>query len=319
MSLTIEDIRAAAERIRPYAVRTPLLRLPNLDEYLGCEVYAKAECMQITGAFKLRGAMNRALMLSQNELKNGIVAASSGNHGRAVAYAAKLLGARATIVMPHTVPAVKVEAIKALGAEVVQCEASERFHIARQICDERQATMIPPFDDEAVMAGQGTLGLEITEQCPELDALIVPVSGGGLISGVATAIKTLSPRMKVYGAEPAVLPRYSASIAAGKPTQVPYNRSIADALAAQIPGEKCFPYVAANTDAIAAVEEKFILRGMKLLLTQGKILAEPSSCIGIGAVLQGLIPVGKTDKVCFLISGGNVGLEQLGALDTVEI
>ena len=166
MSMTLETIRAAHARIAPYIVPTPLLRLPALDDALGCEVYVKAECMQRTGAFKLRGAMNKILALTDAERASGFVAASSGNHGRAVAYAAQRFGTHACIVMPETAPAVKQAAIRALGAELVLCDASERFAIAARLCAERGATMVPPFNDELVMAGQGTVGLEIMAQCP---------------------------------------------------------------------------------------------------------------------------------------------------------
>ena len=157
------------------------------------------------------------------------------------------------------------------------------------------------------------------EQCPEVDKVIVPVSGGGLIGGVSTAIKGMAPRVKVYGAEPAALPRYSESLKAGKPVKVEQKRSLADALVAQIPGDICFPYVQANTDGFAAVEDQYMLKGMKLLLTEGKVLCEPSSGIGMGAVMQGLIPVSPQEKVCFLISGGSVGLDQLRILEEVEL
>jgi len=316
---TLDSIRAAQQRIAPYTVQTPLLRLPALDEYLGCQVYVKAECMQITGAFKLRGAMNAALSLTQEQLDRGIITASSGNHGRGIAYAAKMLGATATIVMPFTAPKVKVEAIKALGAEVIQCETSERFRVADEVCAQRGATMIPAFNAEEVMEGQGTCGLEIMEQCPELNAVVVPVSGGGLIGGVSTAVKGVAPQVKVIGAEPAALPRYSESLKAGKPVKVEQKKSIADALVAQIPGDICYPYVAANTDTVVAVEDEYLLKAMKLLLTQGKLLCEPSSAIGMGAVLQGLVTFKPEDKVCFLISGGSVSLEQLDVLKDVEI
>lgn len=198
MNMTLETIRAAHARIAPYIVQTPLLRLPALDDALGCEVYVKAECMQRTGAFKLRGAMNKILTLTDAERARGFVAASSGNHGRAVAYAAQRFGTHACIVMPRTAPPVKQAAIRALGAELVLCEASERFDVAARLCAERGATMVPPFNDEAVMAGQGTVGLEILAQCPEIDAVVVPVSGGGLIGGVSTAVKALAPRVRVF-------------------------------------------------------------------------------------------------------------------------
>ena len=293
--------------------------MEKLDEFLGCQVYLKAECMQITGAFKLRGAVNKIKTLTPEQLSCGIVAASSGNHGKAVAYTAKKLGAKATIVMPYTAPAIKVNAIKELGAEVVQCDTSERFEVAERICKERNATMVPPFNDEDIMAGQGTSGIEIMEQCPDIDKVIVPVSGGGLIGGVSTAIKGMNSSVKVYGAEPAALPRYSASLKVGKPVKVEQKKSIADALVAQIPGDKCYPYIAKNTDGFFDVEDEYLLKAWKLLLTEGKILCEPSSAIGIGAVLQGLAKVEKDEKVCFLISGGSVGLEQLKVLEEVTL
>lgn len=314
MSVTIETIQEARGRIAPYIVKTPLLRLQNLDPFLGCKVYAKAECMQITGAFKLRGALNKLLSLPQEQLARGVVAASSGNHGRAVAYGAKMLGTTATIVMPRTAPPLKVENIRALGAEVVLCDVSERFEIAAKICAERGAVSIPPFNDEAILAGQGTAGIEIFEQAPDLDLVIIPVSGGGLIGGVSTAVKSLAPQMKVYGAEPAALPRYSASLAAGSPVTVERHFSIADALAADTPGSICFPQVQKYVDGVVAVEDDYLLKGMKLLLTEGKVLAEPAACIGLGAVLQGLITVTPETKVCFLLSGGSVGLDQLDIL-----
>jgi len=318
MALTIEEIRKARKQIEPYIVQTPLLRLHSMDNYLGCEVCVKAECMQVTGSFKLRGAMNKALSLTSEELRRGIVAASSGNHGKGIAYAAKLLGAKATVVIPDTAPRIKVETIRALGAEVVLCDAPRRYEIASKICRERGAALIPPFNDEEVMAGQGTVGLEIIEQCPDINAVIVPVSGGGLIAGVSTAIKAESPDTLIYGAEPSAAARYTASFEAGKPVTVEAKKSIADALCAQFPGDLCFPYAAANTAGFAAVSDEYILKGWKLLLTEGKILCEPSSAIGIGAVLQGLVPVKREDKVCFLLSGGSVGLEQLDVLKEVS-
>ena len=319
MSLTISDIREAGKRIEPYIVHTPLLRLANLDEYLGCRVYVKAECMQKTGAFKLRGALNKLLSLSPEEVSRGVVAASSGNHGRAVSYGARMLGTKAVIVMPYTAPAIKVNNIRALGAEVVQCDASERFAVAERIRAERGAVMVPPYNDELIMAGQGTAGLEIAEQEPDLDAVIVPVSGGGLLGGVSTAVKEMNPGIKVYGAEPEACPRYSESLRAGHPVTVERKPSVADALVSDTPGALCFPQVRKYADAVVPVKDEYLLKGLKLLLTEGKILAEPSSCIGMGAVLQGLIPVKPEDKVCFLLSGGSVALEQLDILKEVRL
>ena len=181
------------------------------------------------------------------------------------------------------------------------------------------AAMVPPYNDEYVMAGQGTCGLEIADQAPDLDAVVVPVSGGGLIGGVSTALRTVMPGAKIYGAEPAVLPKYTRSLEAGARVSVESVPTIADALVSNMPGEKCFPVVQKNVDRIFDVTEHDILRGMKLLLTVGKVLAEPSSCIGIAAVLAGQIPVHKEDKVCFVITGGSVGISQLAQLEDVDI
>ena len=319
MTLTLKEIDQARARIAPYIVQTPLLRLRNLDEHLGCEVYAKPECLQTTGSFKLRGALNKVLSLSKDELERGVVAASSGNHGKALAYTAKMLGVKATIVLPYNAAQVKVDTIQSLGAEIVRCDVAERFAVAERIAQERGAALVPPFNDEAIMAGQGTAGLEIVEECPDLDAIVVPVSGGGLIGGVATAVKAASPHTKVFGAEPAVLPRYSKSLAAGQPVTVEKRGTVADALLSLIPGDVCFPYVAANVDAFADVDEEYILKGMKLVISEGRLLCEAASGIGAGAILQGLIPVKETDKVCLFISGGSVSLEQLRMLEDVAI
>lgn len=319
MAVTIESIYEARKRIAPYIIQTPLIRLHSLDPYFGCQVYVKAECMQTAGAFKIRGALNKLLSLSKEQINHGVVAASSGNHGCAVAYGAKLLGTEATIVMPRTSAPIKIENIRALGAKVILCDASERFQIAERLCAEQDAVMIPPYNDEDIIAGQGTVGVEIAEQCPELDMVIVPVSGGGLLGGVSTAIKALAPDIKVFGSEPEALPRYSTSLAAGYPVAVERHASIADALVSNKPGNICFPYVQKNTDTVVAVNDEYLLRGMKLLLTEGKLLAEPSSCIGLGAVLQGKIPVTPEKRVCFILSGGSVGLDQLDRLKEVSI
>ena len=202
-------LQAARNRIAPYIEITPLLRLRSLDPFLNCEVYVKAECMQVTGSFKIRGALNRMLALKPEALQNGVVAASSGNHGRAVAYGARMLHTHATIVMPRTAPQVKIDGIRNLGAEVILCDAADRFAIAEETCRKNAATLVPPYNDDLVMAGQGTAGLEILGQCPDIDVIVIPVSGGGLLGGVATAVKATKPDVIIYGAEPAALPRYS--------------------------------------------------------------------------------------------------------------
>ena len=319
MTFSIDSIITANKRISPYIIKTPLLRLENLDSYLGCRVFAKAECMQKTGSFKLRGALNKVLSLSREDMERDIVAVSSGNHGRAVAYAAKMFGLRATVIVPDTAVRVKIEAIRDLGAEIIQCRAEERYELADRLCRERNGVMVPPFDDFEIMAGQGTAGLEIIDQCPAMDRILVPVSGGGLLSGVACAVKTLSPRTKVYGICPEVLPHFRLSMEKGEPVSVEQRSSVADALASRQPGKKTFPVVRRYCDGIVAVSEEKIRQGMKLILTEGKLLAEPSSCIGAAALLSGSIPITKNENVCLLLSGGNVGLEQLEGFRDVTL
>lgn len=315
----IEAVRAARQRIAPYVWETPLLRLANLDPYLGCQVYAKAECMQKTGSFKLRGAMNKVLSLTPEQLDRGIVAVSSGNHGRAVAYAASLFGARVTVVIPDTAARVKVDAIRSLGADIIQCRADERYDLAERICRESGGVMVPPFDDFDIMAGQGTAGMELVEQGPGFDLVLVPVSGGGLLSGIAASVKALSPQTRVYGICPEVLPHFKLSLEKGEPVAVPQRTSVADALASRQPGRKTFPVIRQYCDGIIPVPEDQILRGMKLLLTEGKLLAEPASGIGAAALLTCVVPVKKTDRVCLVISGGNVGLELVEKLKDVSL
>lgn len=312
--VTLDTIKQAKERIAPYIYETPLIRLACLDEILGCTVYIKAENLQKTNSFKLRGAMNKLLSLTQQELERGVVTASSGNHGKGIAYGAGLLGAKAIIVIPDTTTSVKVDGIRAMGAEVILCKKAERYDVARKLSAEYGYTLAHPFDDDMIIAGQGTAGLEIMSQLPEMDAVITPLSGGGLLAGIALAVKSLSPHTRVIGAEPAILPRFAESLKAGKPTSVPEQITLADALPATEPGERNFPIIQTHVDQVVGVSEAFIAQGVKLLLNKAKTLAEPSSAIGMGAVLEGLINVQKNENVCFLISSGNVDVNRIAAL-----
>ncbi|QPQ37424.1 threonine ammonia-lyase [Lysinibacillus sp. JNUCC-52] len=309
--LTVEKIQAAKIKLAPYIYQTPVVRLHGLDDLLNCNVSIKAENMQKTNSFKLRGALNKLLSMPLEQLQHGVVAASSGNHGKGVAFAAKLLNIPATIVLPETAPSIKVDGIRALGANVVQCKLAERHLITEALSLEHGYAIIHPYDDYDIMAGQGTVAIEILEQLPQVNAIVVPIGGGGLISGVATAIKALAPHVKIIGAEPAVVSRYSESIKSGERLLLKEQKSLADALLTLQPGERNFPIVQKIVDDIVRVDEASIESGMKTLLEAGKILAEPSSAIGIGAALQGHLPISKNDDVCFLISGGNVGLNQL--------
>ena len=310
MDFSIQQIYEAEKRIHPYIIKTPMIRLEQLDDILGCQVYVKADCMQKTGSFKLRGAMNMILDLGVDNLRNGIVTASSGNHGRACAYAAKMFKIPVTIVVPDTATEIKVDNIKKLGAEIIQCPAVERFGVAERICKEKNAVFIPPYNDERIMAGQGTAGLELTEQFPDVDTVLVPTSGGGLLSGIATAVKGAS-NAEVIGVEPSQIPRYTESLKAGKPVEVEQKISIADALVSNHPGTKCFSVVQKNVDRIITVSDEGIIEAQKLLLLEGKIFAEASGCLGIAAVLENKVDFKKTQKVCFFVSGGNCTIEQI--------
>lgn len=309
--LTIEMIHQAKERISPYIYETPLLHIPILDDQLGCQVYVKCENMQKTNAFKLRGAINKMLTLSKESLDKGVVTASSGNHGKATAYAAKSLGVKACVVVPNTIPKIKADGIRGYGAEMIYVVPAERYAVAESIKDKRGYTLISPFDDYEIMAGQGTIGLEIMEQLSDVDTVVVPIGGGGLIGGISTSIKETNSNIRVIGVEPTNTCRYTNSYAAGERIKLPPDSSsIADGAQTLSPGERNYPIVQKNVDAIVTVDEEYILKGTNLLLNSGKILAEITSGLVIGAVLQGKLKFGPEEKVVFLLSGGNIGMDQ---------
>ena len=225
-----------------------------------------------------------------------------------------MLGIKATVVIPDHAPEVKVQAVKDLGAKVIRCPKSERFAIAERISAEEGSCYVPPFDDYNVMAGQGTIALEILEDLPDPDAVLVPIGGGGLTSGVATGIKGIRPQTKVYACEPARIPRFSVSLKEGKPVTVPLQDTIADGIATLRPGDKTLPIVRDKVDKVLDVPEEALLPAMKLLLTEGKVLAEPTSSIGIAAIQSGLISFKPEDKVVFILSGGNMDMSLVASL-----
>lgn len=318
--LTIKMIKEAQKRISPYVYKTPLLSLDNLNKYLGCEVNIKMESLQMTNSFKVRGAVNRLMTLSNEVLKKGIITVSSGNHGKATAYAASQFSVKARVVVPDSAPKIKVEGIKSYGAELIFSGQAERFDIGHKLSEENDWGFISPFDDYEVMAGQGTAGLEILEQLPDVDYIMVPIGGGGLISGLSTAVKKTKPGVKVIGVEPAAVPSYTRSFEAGHPVTLDSNsKSVADGLQTLRPGELNFPIIEKYVDDIVTVEEENILKAAKLILTEGKLLAEISSCITFGAILQGAIKFKPKDKVVFLLSGGNIGLDQINTFKDMEL
>ena len=306
--ISLQDVQAAQTRIAPHIVRTPLLRIPALDEALGCQVYLKFEGFQPIGAFKIRGAMNKALSLSPEELSRGLVCASSGNHAQGVACAAKQLGTRAVIVMPTNANPVKLNGVKSFGGkvELVGTLSSQREARASQLVEEQGMIEVHPYADPYVAAGQGTIGLEVLEDLPDVDAVACPIGGGGLISGITTAVKGLAPSVKTIGVEPAGAPRYSVSRKAGKPMELEKVDTIADGTRTDHANPDNFEMIQARVDDLCQVEDPYIRQAMVLLMTTAKLMVEPSGALPVAAALAGTLPVQPNQKVVFVLSGGNV-------------
>jgi len=306
--ITLQDVQQAQQRISPHIVRTPLLRVPALDEFLHCQVYLKFEGFQIMGAFKIRGAMNKALSLSPQELQRGLVCSSSGNHAQGVACAAQRLGSKAVIIMPADANPVKLEGVKAFGGfvELLDMLSSVRESRAAELAEKEGMVLVHPYADPYVAAGQGTIGLEILEDLPDVDAVVVPIGGGGLISGIATAIKGLKPDTKTIGVEPAGAPRYSVSRAAGKPEALSKVDTIADATRTDKANPDNFEMIQARVDELCTAQDDQIRQAMKLLMEKAKLLVEPSSSMPVAAALAGNLPVEPDQKVVFVLTSGNV-------------
>lgn len=301
------DVQAARTRIAPHIVRTPLLRVPALDEALGCQVYLKHEGFQAIGAFKIRGALNKALSLSEEELGRGLVCASSGNHAQGVAYAAHKLGAQAVIVMPTNANPVKLAGVQRWGGQVelVGTLSSQREERAAQLVREQGMVEIHPYADPFVAAGQGTLALEVLEDLPDASLIAAPIGGGGLISGIATAVKGAAPQVRTVGVEPAGAPRYTRSRAEGRPVQLESVQTIADGTRTDHANPDNFAVIQARVDELYTVEDRWIEEAMRLLMTAAKVIAEPSSVLPVAAALCGALPVRPEDKAVFVLSGGN--------------
>ena len=315
--LKLADIKEARERIGSYVLRTPLLRQSALDELLGCEVYLKHEGLQVSGSFKIRGATNKILTLTPEELGRGVVSASSGNHAMGVAYAARRAGTQATIVMPENANPVKLAGVRGYGATVMQVGtlSSQREDAVRQFAEEKGMIEVHPYADPYVAAGQGTIGLEVLEDLPDMDVIVVPIGGGGLISGVSTAIKETSSKIRVVGAEPAACPRYALSRKQGKSISMDsVGETIADGTRTNRADPKNFEMIEARVDDFCAVEDEWIIKAMKAVVSNAKIVAEPSSVMGVAAALSGALSGLSGKKVCFLLSGGNNDLKQLAKI-----
>ncbi|HLX10784.1 MAG TPA: pyridoxal-phosphate dependent enzyme [Thermoanaerobaculia bacterium] len=316
LSVSLDDVRAARERIAGYVHRTPVLRSRTLDAAAGCRLYFKCELFQRAGAFKARGAFSRLTLLGAAERAAGVVAFSSGNHAQAVALAARELGMAATIVMPDDAPAAKVAATRGYGARVVLYDRAtgDRDAIARRISAEQGAVLVPPFDDDAVIAGQGTLALELLEEVPELEVLVAPCGGGGLLSGIAVAGRGSRPGLRVFGVEPEAGDDMRRSLAAGEPVTVPLPATIADALMTTRPAARTLAIVRALAEDVLTVSDLELRRAMARLASRLKLVVEPGGAAGFAALLHGKVPDVAGRHVGVVLSGGNVDLERFGTL-----
>lgn len=317
MSVSFADIEAAAERLKGWAVETPLIESPALNDRLGLRVLIKAETLQRVGAFKFRGAFNRLVQLDAAERARGVVAFSSGNHAQGVALAAKLLGLSAVIVMPSDAPKVKVDATLGYGAEVRFYDRlkDSREAIAAEISRERGCVVVPAFDDPHIIAGQGTVGLELVRQAQaigaRLDVVSAPISGGGLLAGLAVAVKHLSPDTRIVGVEPASFDDTLKSLQTGaRVVQKPTSRSLCDALESPAPGEITFPILQRTVADIAVVTDAEITDAMRLAFATLKLVVEPGGSASLAALLAGKIDMGGGTTLGLVLSGGNVDPDQ---------
>lgn len=308
---TLTDIQQAAERIRPYAHRTPVLTCASLNQQVGAQLFLKCENLQKVGAFKFRGACNAVFALSAAEAERGVVAHSSGNHAQALALAAQLRGIPAYIVMPNNAPAVKKAAVAGYGGQITFCEPTlaAREATQAQVVAATGATVVHPYDNDAVITGQGTAVLELLQEIPDLDVVIAPVGGGGLLSGTAIAATALSPRIRVIGAEPELADDAFRSLAAGKIIPSTNPRTIADGLLTSL-GSRNFPIIQQHVEQIVTVSEAAIIAAMKFTWERAKIVIEPSAAVAIGVLWERKIDL-TSQRVGIILSGGNVDLERL--------
>jgi threonine dehydratase len=313
--IQLSDIRAAAQRIRSIAHRTPVFTSRSFDAIAGASVFFKCENFQLGGAFKIRGAANFIYSIPKDQLGRGVVAFSSGNHAQAVAIAAASVGISATIVMPGDAPKSKLEATRGYGAKVIIYDRfrESREAIGKQISDETGATLVPPFDHPWILTGQGTAGLELLEEISDLDALVVQIGGGGLISGCAIAAKALRPEIRIFGVEPEDANDTYLSLRAGSRVEIPLPKTIADGLRSPKPGAITFPIVQRHVEDVLLVTDDEIRNAMKFMLTRMKMVVEPSGAVPAAALFHQKLPKGLK-KVGAMVSGGNVDLQFLQTL-----
>jgi threonine dehydratase len=311
----IQDIQTAMGRIRGDIRISSCRQSETFSSFTGNTVFLKLDNQQRTGAFKERGALNKLLTLTAEHRSQGVIAASAGNHAQGVAYHAGRLGIRALIYMPLPTPLTKVSATRGYGAEVILYGTNydEAYGKAVEHSQQHHLTLIHAFDDDAVIAGQGTLGLEILNQQPDIDAIVAPIGGGGLIGGIACAAKSINPSLKIFGVQPAKLPSMQAAIANGGPTTLPPAATIADGIAVRRAGERTFPLVQKYVDDIVTVEEEEIANAILLLLEREKTLAEGAGAASVAALLNNKLPL-KGKKVAVLVCGGNIDVTLLSRI-----
>ncbi len=309
LPLCYQDIVAAHERIVTYIHATPVLRSKTLDRLTSTEIYLKAESFQRMGAFKFRGACNALLQFSAEQKQRGVVTFSSGNHAQAIALAAHELGMRSVIVMPHDAPQIKIAATRSYGGEVVLYDryTEDREAIGRALAEQQGLTLIPPYDHPHVMAGQGTAAKELFEEVGKLDVLLVPLGGGGLLSGCATVAKHLNPACQVIGIEPEAGNDGQRSLASGSIVHIDTPKTIADGAQTQHLGNYTFPVIQAHVDGIETVSDLELIEAMRFAAGRMKIVLEPTACLGLALAMRPLMPF-KGKKVGIMLSGGNVDM-----------
>ena len=312
--ITLKDVQNARENISSIIHKTPIFQSKELTSVCCNEIFLKGEHLQKTGSFKIRGATNKVKQVVQEGAKN-ITAASSGNHGQAVAYIANQLNIPATIVVPEDASPCKINAIRAYNGKIEVCgtTSAERIPRAKELATSNNGIFIPPYDDPYIMAGQGTVGLEILEQIDEIDVVIVPVGGGGLISGVLTAIKETNPKIKIIGVEPVLANDTFLSLRNKKITSIPSSTTIADGLRTTQPGDETFPILMKYLDDLVLVSEDEIRHALSFVLERMKQLIEPSSATAVAVALFGKVPL-EDKRVVAILSGGNVNLNNLNCL-----
>jgi threonine dehydratase len=309
----LPDVQRARHVITPHVRRTPLLSAGHLGECVGARAWLKAENLQRTGSFKVRGAVNAVAQLDEEARRAGVVTFSAGNAAQAIAYAGRAAGVSVVVAMPETAPRTKIEAARGYGAEVRLVAAAELVATAQRLVGEGRY-MLHPFDDWDVIAGHGTLGLELLEDVPDADLVVVPVGGGGLISGVALAVKAVRPATRVVGVQPEGAQAVRRALDAGHPVRIDPPKTVADGLTAPFCGDRNFEVIRRDVDDVVAVPDDVVVEGLRYLVTRARLVAEPAGAAAVGALLGGAVRPAPGERVIAIVSGGNVDADRLASM-----